>query len=70
MKILFADRLRALRMESGIKQEELAEKLGTTQRRVSYWETGKIEPDLCALWKLSDIFDVSVDYLIGKTDDY
>jgi transcriptional regulator with XRE-family HTH domain len=68
MKVLFAERLRGLRKDSGLQQEELAALLNTTQRRISYWETGQIEPDLMSLWKLSDIFDVSIDYLVGKTD--
>lgn len=51
-----------------MQQKDLAAALHTTQRKISYWENGKIEPDLAALWKLSDFFDVSVDYLIGKKD--
>lgn len=68
MEILFAERLRILRREMGLRQDQLAEKLDTTQRKISYWETGKIEPDLLSLWRLSDFFDVSVDYLIGKEE--
>lgn len=66
MKILFADRLKSLRTDANIKQSQLAETLGTTQRKVSYWESGKIEPDLESLWKISNYFDVSIDYLVGK----
>lgn len=65
MKILFAERLRDLRTERGLNQSELAEKIGTTQRKVSYWETGKVEPDLLSLSKLAEFFSVSIDFLVG-----
>ncbi len=68
MEIEFAERLKALRLEWELTQEKLADVLGTTQRKISYWESGKIEPDLCSLWKLADFFDVSVDYLIGRKE--
>ena len=68
MKILFAERLQQLRKEHDLKQAQLAEILQTTQRRISYLESEKIEPDLMLLWKLSDYFDVSIDYLVGKEE--
>ena len=68
MKILFAQRLQQLRREHGLKQAQLAEILQTTQRRISYLELEKVEPDLMLLWKLSDYFDVSIDYLVGKEE--
>lgn len=68
MKILFSKRMKELRTEKGLLQTDLAKILSTTQRRVSYLESGKIEPDLETLWKLSDYFDVSIDFLIGKKD--
>ena len=68
MKILFAQRLRELRKEKNILQSDLAKDLNITQRKVSYWETEKIEPDISSLWKLSDYFSVSIDYLIGKSE--
>ncbi|MBR1975447.1 MAG: helix-turn-helix transcriptional regulator [Clostridia bacterium] len=68
MKIEFSERLKLLRQEMDLTQAKLADVLDTTQRKVSYWESGKIEPDLCSLWKLADFFDVSVDYLLGRKD--
>lgn len=68
MKIMFAQRLRELRKEKNLLQSELAKALNITQRKVSYWEKEKIEPDLASLWKLSEYFSVSIDYLIGKSD--
>jgi len=68
MDMIFAQRLRSLRVELGLKQEELANALQITQRKVSYWETGKIEPDLTTLCHLAEYFDVSTDYLLGLKD--
>lgn len=68
MEILFAANVRTLREEANLTQKELADRLGTTQRKVSYWESGKIEPDLASLWRLADLFCVSVDELIGRSD--
>ena len=68
MKILFSERLVLLRNEKGLTQSELAKILNTTQRRISYLETGKAEPDLRTLVALSVYFEVSIDYLIGVKD--
>ena len=68
MEVKFAERIKSLRKEKGIMQSELAKVLNTTQRKVSYWETAKIEPDLAMLLKISNYFEVSLDYLIGKTE--
>lgn len=67
-KILFAEKLKILRLEMNMTQNQLSDVLDTTQRKISYWESGKIEPDLCSLWKIADFFDVSVDYLLGRKD--
>ena len=67
-EILFAEKLKTLRREIDMTQNQLADVLETTQRKVSYWESGKIEPDLCSLWKIADFFDVSIDYLLGRKD--
>lgn len=68
MNILFSERLQQLRIDNGLTQGELAKKLNTTQRRISYLETGKIEPDLAALYNIAKFFDVTADYLIGLKD--
>lgn len=68
MDITFSEKLKELRIEKGLKQEELAKVLSVTQRKISYWETGKIEPDLLHLTKIADYFQVSVDYLLGREE--
>ena len=65
MKILFRERLSQLRKEKGLTQLDLATILNTTQRRISYLEQGKVEPDLSTLVALAHYFEVSTDYLIG-----
>ncbi len=67
-KIEFAERLKSLRQEICATQSQLAEALNTTQRRISYLEAGKIEPDLQLLWKIADFFDVSIDFLLGRKE--
>ena len=68
MKILFCERLQQLRKERGLKQSELASILNTTQRRISYMELGKVEPDIETLVLLAKFYDVSTDYIIGIKD--
>lgn len=68
MELKFAQRLKSLRKEKGLKQSELAQALNVTQRKISYWETAQLEPDLLSLWKISNYFEVSCDYLIGKSE--
>lgn len=66
MKNNFAKTIKLLRIERKLRQIDLAEKLNTTQRKVSYWESGKVEPDLDTLWQIADLFEISIDELIGR----
>ena len=51
-----------------LTQRQLAEQLGITQPSYIRYENGSAEPNIDTLIKLADIFDVSVDYLIGRTE--
>jgi transcriptional regulator with XRE-family HTH domain len=62
------DRIRELREENGWSQEELADKLAIAQQTVSAYERGLRDPDTSTLGKMADLFDVSTDYLLGRTD--
>lgn len=64
---MFAKRLRELRKEFGLTQRELGEKVGVSQRVLGYYETENRFPDEHILNKLADVFNVSVDYLLGRT---
>ena len=68
MKI-FAERLLELRKEKGISQATLAKELKISDGVVCYWETNRSEPTAPNLVKLDDYFDVSVDYLLERTDN-
>ncbi len=65
---IFAERLKELRLERGLGQNVLAVALGLSNASISYWETGKQEPTVGALYKLATFFGVSADYLIGLED--
>ena len=61
------NRIRELREERGLKQGELADAIGVRQNTLSTWETGRYEPDNEMLQKLAEYFEVTVDYLLGRT---
>ncbi len=59
-------RLRSLRDEAGISQDELAEKLEVHQTAVSAWERGTAIPTPAALLRLAEFHEVTVDHLLGR----
>ena len=64
----FVENLKALRTEQKLSQEKLARAVGVTQQCVSEWERGRVEPTLTYLWRLADVFGVSMDVLCGRTE--
>ena len=62
-------RLKELRKKKGLSQLRLATDLNTTQNTISRYETGEREPGIEELIKIADYFNVSVDYLIGRTEN-
>lgn len=68
MQNIFGERLKILRKENHLKQDDVAKILGCTQRKISYMEQGVTEPDLQTLIKLADYFGVSIDFLCGRKD--
>ena len=62
-------RLKELRKKKGLSQLRLATELNTTQNTISRYETGEREPGIDELVKIADYFNVSVDYLIGRTEN-
>lgn len=65
---MFAERLRELRRRDGMTQDDLAKRLGVVKSTVSQWESGYRVPSEDILRQLAQIFDVSVDYLIGYSN--
>ena len=65
MKNSFAENLKELRLEKGVGQVELAEKIGVSKGIISLWENGKREPTLSSLVALAKFFEISIDTLVG-----
>ena len=63
-------KIKALREEARLTQKELAEKINTTNKNIWAYEKGIAQPSIETLIKLAATFNVSVDYLIGVTDDF
>lgn len=61
-------RLKQLRREKGLKQDDLAKKFGIAQQTISNYEKRIREPDITTLKKMAEFFDVSLDFLLGTTD--
>ncbi len=67
---MFEKRLRALREEQGFQsQQALANALGVAQSTVANWECGRREPNYETTKRLAELFQVTVDYLMGRGDD-
>ena len=64
----FGERLRELRNEKGLRQEDVGKIVGVVKSAVSQWESGERTPDAFTLQNLADYFSVTIDYLLGRTD--
>ncbi len=61
--------LAQLRKEKGLNQRDFAKSLGVSNGAIAMWETNKRQPDLDMILKISNYYDVSVDYLLGIDSD-
>lgn len=68
-KNIFSSRLFALRKESGLSQKALADILDLSDAAITMMEKGRRSPSFEVLCALADYFDVSLDYLVGRSDD-
>lgn len=66
MKNYFCENLKMYRKELKLSQLELSKRVGVTQQCISEWEKGSIEPTLSYLCKLADVFEISIDELVGR----
>ena len=66
---LFSARLKALRKEKGIKQAEMSALLGCTERNYQRIEYGESNVPATTLLILADYFNVTTDYLLGRSDE-
>lgn len=62
------NRLRQLRLEKGLLQSDIAKIISKSERTVGFYETGERDMGTETLAILSDFFNVSIDYLLGKSD--
>lgn len=63
------DRIKEQRKRKEYTQQQLGEKVQSTKQAVSHWEKGDRTPDIMTVLLLADIFDCSVSYLVGETDN-
>ena len=66
---IFGDRLKEQRKEKHVTQQVVADHLGLTCRAYQYYEGGKGFPDYHGLLALAEYFGVSIDYLVGRTEN-
>ena len=58
-----------LRKRNGLTQEALSEKINVSRQTVAKWERGESEPDCSSLMRLSSLFDVTIDALVGNVEE-
>lgn len=63
---MFPERLKALRTERNLTQEELGKMVNVSSKTVGAWERGTRQPSIEAITKLAEIFNVTTDYLLGQ----
>lgn len=66
---MYGIKIKELREEKQLTQTELAEKLNSSQKQISKWETERIEPNIFWLCKIAKFFNVTTDYLLGLEDE-
>ena len=64
----FSEQLRTIRKSRGITQKQLAQAVGASERGLQSYEIGERKPAFDQLLALADFFDVSLDYLVGRSD--
>ena len=64
------NRIKELRISLGLTQFNLGKKIGLNQTAIGKYERGQLEPSLDTLKKLALLFECSIDYIIGFTDDF
>lgn len=65
----FPERIIEIKKQKNLLQKTIAESIGITVRNYQRYEKGEQQPTLPVLIKLADYFDVSLDYLVGRTDN-
>lgn len=68
-KEIFCERLKAERLKRKLTQAEVGENFKFPKQYISRWEKGEQEPNISTLVSLADYFNVSLDYLVGRSDE-
>lgn len=68
MKSKFSQNVCVFRRQMGLTQQELADKVGVSQKAIDYWEKDKYEPKASSIIKLSRFFGVTCGYLLGEEE--
>lgn len=66
---IFQERLMQLRSEKGLSQKKIADSIGITETGYQNYEVGRRKPNFDVLPAIADYFDVSVDYLLGRSNN-
>lgn len=66
---MYGSKIRELRLEKGLSQAEFAKKIGTSQRNVSKYENEQLDLSTEILLSICAFFQISADYLLGRSDD-
>ena len=67
--MIFPEKLQVIRKSKGFTQDELAARLNVSRQAVAKWESGQGYPDISNLIGISDLFNVTVDYLFETAAD-
>lgn len=65
----FSEKLKTLKAQKKVRQKDVAAAIGISLRAYQYYETDTKEPTMSNLIALADYFDVSLDYLVGRSDN-
>ena len=65
----FSQRMKELRRERQLKQQQMADQFSVKLRTYQGYEYGESYPEVAKLIAIADFFDVSLDYLVGRSDD-
>lgn len=67
---VFSERILQLRKTAGLSQSKAAKKIGLPTSTIAHYEVGDRSPNIDALQLLADFYGVSIDYLLGREEDY
>ena len=67
---MFAEKLKTLRIEKNLSQVDLAKMINLSKNTINAYEKKRAEASIETLVKLADIFECTIDYLVGREDDF